>query len=133
MRVWQIRGTQQRIEQEQDQEPKSKMGDPYDILSGTNTNTKNGNFTEVDNNQSNTSLGQVTHWEIVTTRKNTRSKAANKTSGANKDHKGDIEICVAVLALIYSEVDLNESFDVLYRSSSTTRLKNWITLKTFLC
>ena len=37
------------------------MGDPYDILSGTNTNTKNGNFTEVDNNQSNTSLGQVTH------------------------------------------------------------------------
>ena len=56
-KIW---GAKHGIDHEQAQELKLNMGDPEDIPGGTYKNTKNENYINIDNNQSNTSPGQET-------------------------------------------------------------------------
>ena len=88
------------------------MGDPEDTPSETNKNTQNKNYTKSDNNKSNISPGQGTQGERVTTRNNARSNAANTTSTANKEYKGETKAFVAVIASRYETLELKKSFGV---------------------
>ena len=55
--IW---GSKNGGEHEQYKEFKLNMGDPEDTPGGTYKNTKNENYINIDNNQSNTSPGQET-------------------------------------------------------------------------
>ena len=59
--------------------------------------------------------------------------ATNTTSTDNKDYKGYFETFGAVLKFRYKKLELNNVLMFSERNSSTTRLKNRITLKTFSC